>query len=225
MSNNRYPLTATQRAQTGHKVNALRREGLLPATIYGNEVKNLSLSVEAEAFKAVLKKAGGSHLVDLSVDTKVYPVLIHVVDRHPVDNTITHVEFYSVNLKEKLTTHVPVILTGESPAVSGGIGTLLTTLQEIEVETLPTSIPESVEVDISNLNEVDDEVKAGDITLPIGVTLLTSPETIVAKISALVVEVVEEAATPSEAEGGEETAETSEAAVEEEPAETTKDAE
>lgn len=214
MSNNRYPLTATTRVKTGHSVNSLRRDGFLPATLYGNDVKNISLSVDAEAFKLVLKKAGGSHLVDLAVENSTYPVLIHVVDRHPVYNTITHIEFQAVNLKEKLTTHVPVVLVGESPAVAEGLGTLLTTLQEVEVETLPTTIPEQLEIDITNLAAVDDEVKAGDIKLPQGVLLITPPETMVAKISAPVVEVVE---APPVAEGEEEVGVVGEEAATEEP--------
>lgn len=204
--NTRYPLTATVREAGGHKSNHLRKEAAIPATVYGKGKDSLSLAVNNDAFMTVYKKARETHIVDLTINGKTQPVLIHTVQRHPVKNVVTHVEFLTVNLSEKLKTSIPVHIAEESPAVTEGKGMLITTLQEIEIECLPTNIPESLIVGVSHLTEVDQEIKVSQLTAPQGVTILSDPELTVIKVGAIVVE--QEAPTPT-AEGEQPSEETS----------------
>ncbi len=179
-------LSATKRTVTGRKVKQLRREGQLPATVYGKKVKSESLTVPADAFTNVYKDAGETGLVELTIGSDVKPVLIHTVQIDPVTSHILHVEFFQVDLKEKVKTRVPLVFTGESAAVANKVGALLTVLDELEIEALPTELPEGIEVDITSLAEVGQEFKVSDIAAPAGVTVLTDAGLTVVKVSALV---------------------------------------
>jgi large subunit ribosomal protein L25 len=198
--NIRYPLAAEARTVLGHKVNKLRKTGVVPATLYGRGMTPTTITIPLESFLSVYKKAGETHIVDLSVSGKTYPVLIHTVQQHPVSNIIQNVEFLTVNLTEKLKTYVPIQIVGESQAVKDGKGTVITTLQEIEVECLPTNIPESVDVDISSLTEVDQEIKVSQLSAATNVVILADPEQTVVKIGAIVVEAAPAVAEPAEGE-------------------------
>jgi large subunit ribosomal protein L25 len=125
-----------------------------------------------------------------------------------------HVEFLKVNLKEKMKTFVPVSIEGESPAVKDGLGTLLTILQEVEIEALPNDIPESVAVDVSTLTEVEAEKTVKDMIVPAGVTIISDPDETVVKIGALAVqEAPAETASEAEAAPTTETPESEQAPV------------
>lgn len=202
--NTRYPLTATIRDIVGHKSRNLSKKGDIPATIYGRGRESIIASVTKEAFLSVYKKAGETHIVDLSINGKTLPVLIHNIQIQPVSKKVLHIEFLTVNLTEKLKTFVQISLIGESPAVTDKKGILLTTLQEIEIETLPTNIPETIPVDVSTLAEVDQEIKVNQLVIPSGVTVLADPELTVVKVGAIVIEeapepTIEEASKESEA--------------------------
>ena len=120
-------LTANKRTVTGRKVKNLRREGILPANIYGKKIKSLAVQLTVKAFLPVLKEVGETSLLELKVEgeEKTRPVLIHAVQFHPLSGDPLHVDFYEVDLKEKVTTKVPVELIGESPAVKEKIGILI----------------------------------------------------------------------------------------------------
>jgi large subunit ribosomal protein L25 len=92
------------------------------------------------------------------------------------ERTVSHVEFFKVNLNEKLKTQIPVRIIGEAPAVKEGTGTLLTTLGEVEIEALPTNIPEGLDLDVSGLTAVNMELKVKDLGVPSGVSIVTDPE-------------------------------------------------
>jgi large subunit ribosomal protein L25 len=128
-----------------------------------------------------------------------------------VSGLATHVEFHQVNLKEKIHANVPIVITGESQAVKEKTGTLLQLLNEVEVEALPTDLPEHIEVDISNLAQVNDHVLVKDLSAPEKVTLLTEPDIMVVKIGELLAPEPEPVVTPAEGEG-----EAGEAAAQEE---------
>ena len=176
------PLTAQIRELTGKKVKKIRREGLIPVTVYGKEIKSQSLAVPVKDFSKVYSLAGETGLVDLKFAEKSLPTLISNVQIHPLGRQIIHAQFHAVNLKEKIKANVPLELTGESPAVSSNIGLLLQTLNEIEVEALPSDLPEKIEVDATNLAEIDQQISVADLKIPSGVEVLTGKEEVVVKV-------------------------------------------
>jgi large subunit ribosomal protein L25 len=202
----RFNLNAENRMITGKKVKQLRRNGLVPATVYGRDVDAASVAVAAADFAATHRQAGETGLIDLQIEGEKAsrPVLIHDMLVDPVTSHLLHVDFYQVNLKEKLTAAVPLEFVGESPMVKTNDGILLELLHEVEVESLPTDIPSSIEVDISILTEMDQGILVGDLPLPAGVEMKTDPEEMVCKIDAAQMseEEVEEQSTPESAEEG-----------------------
>jgi len=193
-------LTVEKRKITGRKTKTLRREGVLPANIYGKKEKSLSVQLEAKSFLPVFKEVGETGLIELKVadEKEARPVLIHNVQFHPVDETPLHVDFYQVDLKEKVTTKVPVELIGESLAVKDKIGILIQPLSEVEVEALPADLPEKIEVNISGLKAINDAVAVSDVKLPEGVKVLTEEKEVLVKIEPLAKE--EEVVVPPPAE-------------------------
>jgi large subunit ribosomal protein L25 len=199
-------LTVEKRKIIGRKTKTLRREGILPANIYGKKEKSLSVQLEAKSFLPVFKEVGETGLIELKVadEKEARPVLIHNVQFHPVDETPLHVDFYQVDLKEKVTTKVPVELIGESPAVKDKIGILIQPLSEVEVEALPADLPEKIEVNISGLKAINDAVAVSDVKLPEGVKVLTEGKEVLAKIEPLAKEEEVVAPPPSEEVSAEE---------------------
>lgn len=208
---NNLVLEAAKRKVIGKKVKKLRREGILPASLYGRGVKSQALQVEYPAFEKVLKTAGETQIVSLKLDGEEKPVLIHNIQKDPLTDRPIHIDFLQVNLKQKITTSVPVVGVNESPAEKEGLGTVVFYLDEVEVEALPTDLPEKIEVDLSNLAEVDQTVLVKDLKVERDkVTLKENPEEVVLKVEAAKEEpVVEEtpaaeAAPEAGAEAGEE---------------------
>lgn len=161
-------LKAKVRKEVGRKVKHLRKEGLLPANIYGKKIKSESIQIGESDFKNVYKKAGETGLVYLELESakekkEERPVLVANIQKDPVTDSLLHIDFHQVDLKEKVEAKVPVELTGESPAEKQSIGTVVQYLNEIEVEALPTDLPEKFQVDISTLSEVDQMVHVKDL--------------------------------------------------------------
>jgi len=177
-------LQAEKRTTTGRKVKKLRQEGLLPANIYGKKVKSLAVQVDLKSFSPIYKETGETGLVELKVkgETKARPVLIHNVQLNPVDDQPIHADFYQVDLKEKVTTEVPIELIGESPAVKEKIGILIQPLTEVEIEALPAELPDKFEVNLGELKKVGDAVTVDGLKVPTGVKVLTDVKQILAKI-------------------------------------------
>lgn len=186
-------LEVQERKVLGKDVKKLRREGIMPANVYGKGIKSESVQVPFKDFEKVYKEAGETGLVDLKVDSKVTPVLIHGVQTDYLGKPL-HADFYVVNLTEKVKTNVPLELAGEPKAVTDKIGLLMHILNEVEVEALPAELPEKIDVDVTHLANIDDQVTVGDIKLPQGVTILTEPNQVVAKIGELVTKEAQEQA-------------------------------
>lgn len=182
----KHSLTAEARSVSGRKVKNLRKKGLVPGSVYGKKVKSVSVAINLDSFIKVYQEAGESGLVELKVANEVKPVLIHNVQKNPLTGSPIHVEFYQVDLKEKVHAKVPVEFTGESAAVREKQGVLLTILDEIEVGALPTELPEKIEVDISGLSAVGEEIKVSDLKISSAVTVLTEAGLTIVKIAALV---------------------------------------
>lgn len=198
-------LVAEKRTLLGKKVKKLRREGLLPANVYGKGLASIALQVKTDDFKDIYKQVGETGIVDLKVDDSTKPVLIKNLQMHFKSHTLLHADFYQVNLKEKIKAMIPVTTAGEPKAVAENAGILLHTLSEVEVEALPDNLPEHLEVSVEHLAEVGDSVTVGDIKAPEGVTILTDPHQTVANIGELTV--AEPEPEEEEAAEGEEGAE------------------
>ncbi len=177
-------LLVEKRKINGSKVKLLRKQAILPANIYGRKVKSLAVQVDLKAFLPILKETGETGLVELKVkgEDKIRPVLIHNVQYHAVNDEPLHADFYQVDLKEKVTTKIPVELVSESPAVKNKIGILIQPLNEIEVEALPTDLPEKIEVNISSLEKINDAVLLKEVKLDTGVKVLSDVNQILVKI-------------------------------------------
>lgn len=184
MTKEKHEIKAEIRTVLGRKVKLLRKEGLVPATVYGNKFESISIQMPQLALERVYDEAGESGLVNLLIDDKKLPVLFRNCQYHPVTGTLIHIDCYKVNLKEKIVTFVPIELIGESLAVKNG-NTLISVTEEIEVEALPTDLPENITVDISVLENVDSVVTVADLTVDRSkVEVLTDAEQVIIKVEA-----------------------------------------
>ncbi len=176
-------LSAESRKITGRKVKTLRKEGVLPANIYGKKIKSEAIQVKIADFANVFKKVGETGLVTLMVGKEEKPVLVTNVQKNPVSDEPVHVDFHQVDLKEKVTAKVAVEMTGESPAEKQAIGTVVQYLDEIEVEALPMDLPDKFVVDITPLAEIDQAIKISDLKIDKEkLTLKADSETILVKV-------------------------------------------
>lgn len=200
------PLNAEVRKENGKKVKKLRANGVVPATVYGKDVKSESLAIPLKDFVTVYRQVGETGLVDLKYGQSTRSTLVADVQVHPVTHQPIHVQFHAVKLTEKIKANVPLEMVGESPAVQSNIGLLLQTLNEVEVEALPTDLPEKIEVDVSKLAEVDQQVLVGELTVPSGVEVLTPKEEIVVKVAPAVSEEAKKEAEEAAAKAAAETA-------------------
>lgn len=181
----RFALTAEPRKITGKQVKKLRREGILPANVYGKDIKSQSLQLPLSEFQKVFDEAGETGVIDLSYGKETVPVLIHNLHTD-YRNTPLHADFFKVNLKEKVTAMIPVEFTGEPKAVTEKIGLLMAITSEVEVEALPTELPEKIEVNVENLGSIDDQITVEQLSKPEGVEILTDPNLVVVKIGELI---------------------------------------
>lgn len=196
-------LTASKRLIFGKKVKDLRQKGELPANIYGKGLASTATTVDERSFREIHRQVGETGIVYVAVDgeEKPRPVLIHGVQKDPVTGSPQHVDFYQVNLKEVTSAPVPISMTGENALEKGGEGLIIQTLNEIEVEALPTDIPREFQVDISKLNEIGQTVKVGDLEYDREkVTIKVDPEEVilVLQTAEMKEEVVEEEAVAEE---------------------------
>ena len=196
-------LTARTRTETGRHVHALRREGDVPAVLYGHKIDPVSLAVEAKALERTWLRAGRTHLVDVKVDGgKAHRALIKSVQFHPRTGRALHVDFFAVNLREKISADVPVIVVGDSPAVQLKVGQIQQVVSSLRVEALPADLPAQITVDVSGLEEVDQSITLGQVEIPKGAALVHADlDEVVVKIAA--VRVREEAAAVEAAVEGE----------------------
>ncbi len=176
-------LQAVTRAVLGKKVKRLRKEGQLPANIYGKKIKSQSITVNYLEFTQTFDQAGETSLIDLALDKTTHPVLITNVQVDPVTDNPIHVDFRQVDLTEKVTANIPLVITGESPAVKDLGGVLETPLSEVEVEALPTDLPENIQIDISSLKKIGLTLTVGDLKVSSKVEIKSDPATPVVVIS------------------------------------------
>jgi len=179
-------LSAKIRKETGRKVGLLLSAGKIPAVVYGPGEKNASIEVDYQEFKKVLNEAGESSLVELNVEGEKEKrlVLIHEIQRNPVEDTFIHIDFFQANLKEETEAEVPLVFEGEAPAVKDLGGTLVRNMSEVEVSALPQNLPHEIKVSIESLKTFEDRILVKDLILPKDVKVTANPEEIVASVLA-----------------------------------------
>ena len=182
-------IAATSRTIVGKEVKKLRREGLLPAVVYGPGVEGVrSISLNGRDFALLYARTGSATLLDLSVEGgRPHPVLVHQVQYDRTRRKLVHVDFFAPNMRVEMTIAVPLAFVGDAPGVTVGGGILTELVTELQVRCLPDNIPAAIEVDLSSLAEVGAQLTAGDIALPQGVSLATAEDELVAKIDQPVV--------------------------------------
>jgi len=185
-------IPAEKRTVTGKQVKALRREGKLPAVIYGRHIDPVSIVLDAHSASRILAKASSSTLLTVELDGKEYPTLVREKQLDFIRNSLIHVDFMAVSLTEKITASVAVHIEGEAPAVKEFGAILVTGLTELEVECLATDLPERFIVDVSGLTELSSGVYVKDVVAPPNVEILDDPEEMIVVATAAAVEEVEE---------------------------------
>ena len=172
-----------KREVTGKKVNALRREGLLPAVIYGFGVEPTPIMMDHHENGRTLAQAEASTLIMIKLEGKEYPTLIREKQWNYIRRSLLHVDFQAVSMTEKIAAQVRVDLVGDAAAVADG-GILVTGLTELSVEALPTDFPESIEVDLVALKEIGDGIFVRDIVVDDKLALLDDPDAMIVVASA-----------------------------------------
>jgi large subunit ribosomal protein L25 len=185
-------IKAETRKVIGKQVKRLRREGRVPAVIYGAGLQPTAIELMAREAEKALARATGATLFDLELDGVTHKVLVREVQRHSIRRNVRHVDFLKVAMDQLIRAEVPLELTGEAPAVKTLGGVLVTAVQAIVVEALPADLPDRVIVNIEGLEHIDDKITVGNLTLGKGVRILTSAEDVVARVIYQVAEVVEE---------------------------------
>ena len=214
----RLSLYAQERTVIGKKVKRLRKDGLLPGHVFGKGVDGELVAVKAQEFLKTFHTAGETGLIDLKIGkARVRPVLVRDVQHDPITGQPIHIDFYQVNLTEKVKVAVPLVQIGDQPEVVHlGEAIVLQTLNEVEVEALPTDLVEKIEVDISPLQQIDDAITVGQLNYDrTKLTLHADAEEIVVKlapaVSAEMEKLLEEEAAEKAAQAAEAVAEAGEA--------------
>jgi large subunit ribosomal protein L25 len=162
--------------------NQLRREGLIPGTLYGAGVASENIQFCAKEF-GHLPAAAYSHMIELDYEGQKINALIRQVQRKSTKDFVYTVELYRVDLSKKLTVSVPLKFVGVCPAVQAG-GIPVENYQQAELECLPSQIPDFVEIDMSTIHTVDGCIHFGEVKVAEGVKILNPHDEIVVKIVA-----------------------------------------
>ncbi len=186
-------LKAEKRNVVGKQVKALRRAGKLPGVIYGRHVEPIAISLEAHSTGLAMTKLTSSSLVTIKLDGTEYPALVRDRQRDYIKGNLTHVDFLAVDLNEKIRTMVGLHFIGVSSAVKDYNGVLVHNLEQLEVECLPTDLPERIDIDISVLKQIGDGIRVHDIAISDKVTILTDGDEMVAVVTLAKEEATEDA--------------------------------
>ncbi len=212
-------LQLANREILGKKTRFLRRQGITPVHLFGHNVKSLALQCDTAELQRIIAHAGMTRLIALEVEGDKQPrsVFIREIQRNEISGQLLHVDFYQIRKEEKIKAEIPLVLVGEAPAMRLKGHILDQVLASLSVECLPDKLPPRIEVDLSSLEEVDQAIHVSDIALGPDITVITTPDQMVVKVSevraeeevvakavAEEVEVVAEAGAEAEAkpEGG-----------------------
>ncbi len=206
------------RTLTGKKVRQLRRQGVIPVHVYGAGIEPASLQVDDRTLNRILLRVGSNIPVSVEYEGQNEESICFVreIQRHPVSDTVIHVDFLRVDITQTVAAEVPINLTGTAPAVSQMAGTMLQNIQSLSIEALPMDMPAEVTVDVSVIVDFDVTLSVGDVEVPGNVTVLNEPEDVIVRVAPprLEIEIDEEAEELEEGEEGAEGEESEEAAEE-----------
>ena len=196
-------IKASQRNVLGKKTRFMRREGTTPAHLFGHGIDSLSLQCDTAKLQGIIARAGMTRLISLDVEGHKEPrsVFIKEIQREPCSGELLHVDFYQVKRTQKIRVDVPIVLTGEAPAMKEKGRTLTHSLTSLSVESLPDKLPPQIDVDLSPLEEVEDAIFVRDIAFSPDFTVITDPDQMVVKVSEARVieeEVIAEEEVPEE---------------------------
>jgi large subunit ribosomal protein L25 len=191
-------LTAEKRTVTGKHVSQLRRQGWVPGVMYGHGYESVALQFEAHNLTRLLSHVGSSQLIGISIKGAKEPemALVRDVQRDPIRGDLLHVDFYRVQMTERLRAEIPLVMEGVSPVVTRNEGMLLQGLSAVEVECLPADLVDAIAVDLTDLVALDQAIHVRDLAIPAGIELLTDLDELVVRVTALAAEeeIVEEVA-------------------------------
>ncbi|MBC7472080.1 MAG: 50S ribosomal protein L25 [candidate division SR1 bacterium] len=156
-------LKVEKRTVVGNQVRKLRRENIIPSVVYSSSIKPINIQIKIGEFIKVYKEAGKTHVIDLTIDGKVIPTIVQDLDINPITQQVRHVDFLAVNLKEKVTATVPVLLVGEARGVKENALVLTQNTKELQVIALPDNIPELIEVNVTDLFQIGDNISISDL--------------------------------------------------------------
>lgn len=186
----------------GKKARFLRRQGITPAHLYGHNVKSVALQCDTDTLRDLIAHAGRTRLLNLEIDSeKPKSVFVREIQRDAISRELLHVDFYQVTRTEKIAVAVPIVLVGEAPAMKFKGCMIVRGINSLSIECLPTDVPPQIEIDITQLEEVEQAVHVKDIVLNPEITVHADPEQLVVKISEVAVkEEVEEVPAVEEEE-------------------------
>jgi large subunit ribosomal protein L25 len=170
---------------------------MVPAVVYGAQVENTPISVSSVNFQKVFKAAGETSTIVLEIPddkkgVKKVDVLIHDMQVDPIKGFPIHIDFLAIDMNKPIEVAVPIEFTGLAQAEKGGVGILVKVLHEVEIEALPKDIPSSIIVDVTPLAILDDKILAKDLVFAKGVKMITEGDEVIALISEIKEEVIDE---------------------------------
>lgn len=175
-------IKANVRELGGRKTDALREQGVVPAVMYGFGTEPANIKVDRNEFNKLYDQAGYSSIINLEIDGATHPVLIQDMQRNPLTDFVSHVDFRRIDMSKKVETSIQIELIGQSPAVKDLGGTLVQSLEEVDVLSLPSALVREFTIDISVLKTFDDAIHVKDIKVSEGMEILTDPEQTVALV-------------------------------------------
>ena len=204
------PMTATRRDKIGKGVaRRTRAAGQIPGVVYGPEIEPMPVAVEEREFRAAMKSADASTILNLNVNGKENKVLVRQVQRHPVTSKVIHVDFHAISMNKPINVQIPIHFVGTPVGVKTDGGIMQTTLREIEISCLPKDIPDHFEIDVSELG-IGESIHVSNLSIPEAEILTVARRTVVTIAAPTVVK----AATTGEGAEAEEEAEAEGAAEE-----------
>jgi ribosomal protein L25, Ctc-form len=187
-------LAAEPRTITGKAVKELLMQDVMPAVVYGPKKEATPITLSLHEFKRILREGGESSVIDITGLGSTIQVLIQEVDRDPVTSQPRHADLYAIEKGAKVEVAVPISFIGEAPAVKEG-GSLVKIMHEFEVEADPSKLPHEIEIDVSVLAAIGDQIRVKDVKLPAGVTAMADGDEVVVLAQA-VAEEEEESVAP-----------------------------
>jgi large subunit ribosomal protein L25 len=176
-------VSAEPREVLGKKVSVLRRQGILPAVVYGGGQESQPIQLDAREFDVLRRNTTRNTLVDLKIGgAKATPVLLQGIHEHPVRRNPMHVDFLVVSMTEAITVEVPDNYRGDSTAADKLGGTLLHMRESVSISVLAAALPSAIDLDISPLDSFEAVLHVRDLIVPEGVAILTDPDEALARV-------------------------------------------